>query len=107
MVLYEIQLPNRSNGGLVDYASARRQWGDVVLDVAGGFSYRGRVTGCWKGSDKVYEETMHVYHVAVPVEGEERWVELLIERAFELFPDQEAIYVAKIGTVSIVGNTRP
>lgn len=99
MNLYEILLPAQDNTGK-STLTARELWLQRALDSVGGFTDRGLVTGTWKDAATgiLYpNEPMHAYHVACE---DYRWLDL-VARAHELFPDQQAIFTAKIGEATI------
>lgn len=101
MNIYQIAVPAFSNDGLVNYARARGAFQDEALRLAGGFTILGVRVGYWRdlSSGAVYSEPMHWYEVACP---DAFTFGLLVEKAFELFPDQLSFYTADVGTATIV-----
>lgn len=98
MNLYQFNLPEASNDGLVDYGPARSVWEEAAIDEAGGFTSLGRQMGAWRSDDgAIYREPMHGYLVATTRER----MEALTARAFDLFPDQLALFVAEVGQARI------
>jgi hypothetical protein len=103
MNLYEFALPHMSNDRKVDYSYARKRWEAAALDVVGGFTGTGVSDGVWRGDDgKGYAESMHGYRVACSPEIKDQ----LLAKAFELFPDQLAIFASHIGWAEIVERPR-
>jgi hypothetical protein len=101
MNVYQIALPSVQFNGLPD-ASQRRQWTTKALNDAGGLTYLGAREGAWISDDgELFEETMHWYEVAC---GRNQW-DALVAYAFQLFPNEQAIYTARVGECEII--TRP
>lgn len=107
MQLYEIALPDKRNdprsfkAAAFGYAPERLLWENEAFSLAGGFTRLGTRDGFWKDPDtnKTYGETMHWYQIAVE---DHQIITDLVEKAGELFPDQLAFFVAKIGTAENV-----
>lgn len=94
MNVYQFVLPDRSNDGLTDYSEARKAWEQAALANAGGFTYQGKVIGGWRDDrGREYVESSHSYQVA----AEGAAVNELAAIAFEVFPDQKALFIAKLG----------
>ena len=94
---YEFLLPDRDNAGIV-LREERRHWEAHALARAGGFTWSGVVQGSWR-DDQMYVQTesMHRYSVAC----DRIAFQCLLTDAFELFPDQVAIFAAEIGRATI------
>ena len=97
MRFYMIALPLYTNGG-DDYDDAHEQWRRSALKHAGGFTELGDAHGFWMDGDKLYTDRIRQYQVACEPE---QWV-ALVDAAFALFADQEAIFSADIGAPEIV-----
>jgi hypothetical protein len=96
MNVYQIALPD------LGHIATRRQWATKALETAGGFTYVGSRQGAWMSDDgKVYDEQMHWYEVAC---ARDTW-DALVAYAFQLFPNEQAIYTARVGECEII--TRP
>ena len=94
---YEFLLPDRDNAGIV-LREERRHWETRALARAGGFTWGGIVKGSWRDDRmQVYTEYMHSYRVAC----DDIAFQCLLTDAFELFPDQVAIFAAEIGRATI------
>ncbi len=100
MALYQFNLPEQTNDGLSSYDAAREAWENAALAEAGGFTDLGKQFGAWRdpATGAVYRETMHAYQVATTRDVADN----LATRAFELFPDQLAFFVAELGEARIV-----
>lgn len=101
MNVYQIALPVFSNDGRVNYARARAVWQDEALRLAGGYTEIGRRVGAWRdpSDGAVYREPMEWYEVAT---DDAFTFGILVERAFELFPDQLSFYTAQVGAAQII-----
>lgn len=99
MKLYSIALPDATNSGRKTLI-ARATWENRALELSGGFTRRPAGEGSWRDpkSGEIFHDVMHSYEVAC---GELVWRQL-VAAAFELFPDQLAIFTAEIGYASIV-----
>lgn len=95
MRYYEIQLPARDNAGKLT-KRALANFERVALKTAGGFNRSPAVEGAWQGS-KVFRDMMVPYRLACT----EAQFGLLLLSAFDLFPDQEAIFTADLGQANI------
>ncbi len=99
MNLYQIALPHVDNS-MRTTEPKREAWLRRVLKKAGGYTKLGVRDGVWRDpqSGQVFDERMHWFSVACApdVMGQ------LMQDAFELFPDQKAIFLAKVGTAEIV-----
>lgn len=96
MKLFELQLPHYTNAGLTT-VDAMREFEQWCYAETAGFSRRASVTGCWASGARRYQELMTPYHFACDAAD----FEAILAKAFELFPDQLAIYFAEIGTATI------
>lgn len=97
MKLYEFFLPVYDNSGATT-GLARAQFRKDALQECGGFSLGSRRRGAWiDNTGKVFYDV--IAPITIACEPTQR--DLLLERAFELFPDQKAIFVAEIGTATI------
>lgn len=91
--LWEIILPNHDNQGH-DYGHAHSIVAVKLLECFGGYtSYAAK--GGWLDDGVVYEEDVTVYRVLAEAEPAVLWFG-------ELFPDQKALYIAKVGQGRIV-----
>lgn len=102
--LFEIQLPQRDNAGR--YCTlALQAFEQYALTIAGGFSRCPPVEGAWQelGMAKVYSDTMIPYRIA----STDRGFKQIREHAFQLFPDQIAIFTAELGTAEITYRDKP
>lgn len=101
MILYEIALPTQTNDGK-PYTAALFAWEHDALRVAGGYTKLPLAQGVWvdmaDGPGRVYRDTMQCYRIGV--ETEETFARL-VTAAFERFPDQVAIFTARIGTATV------
>lgn len=97
--LFEIALPTFKNDG-GSYAIAHAKYRAWLLQQFSGYTMLPAANGAWRdpASGRVYRDRMIVYRVLWPCTDEPD----LLSRAFELFPDQIALYVSKIGTAEIV-----
>ena len=99
MNLYEVALPAFDNNAK-SYGTAVEAWARRALKKAGGYTEMGTRGGVWRdpADGTVYRETMYWFSVACApdVMGQ------LMQEAFSLFPDQKAIFLAKVGTAEIV-----
>lgn len=97
--LYEIALPVNANNGH-PYEHALEQWEKEALAAAGGFTRMPDAAGFWRDTDtgKVYADAMRGYRLAC----DDVVIRRLIQRAWSLFPDQLAFFVARIGSATIV-----
>jgi hypothetical protein len=109
MNVYQIALPDTTNSvwgasffnahAHINIAAGRREWATRALQAAGGFTYLGERRGAWMDDEgRVYDETMHWYEVAC---ARDTW-DALVLYAFQLFPDQKAIYTARVGECEII-----
>ena len=97
MNLYEIALPIRDNSGR-ETTKARLNWEAEALLIAGGYSQFAPTTGFWKDdTGKVHRDVCLRYQIAC---DSVMW-RTLVKHAFRLFPDQLAIYHARIGEATI------
>ena len=98
MNLYEILLPVEDNSGF-DLREPHRRFAVFLLETAGGYTVDTERTGAWRDpKGNVILDRVRPYRVAGP--NSLQW-RMIVERAFELFPDQEAIFHAKIGEATI------
>lgn len=97
-MLYEILLPARTNSGVIT-TEARMKWEHEALYIAGGYTRLIAADGVWRGERETHCDVMIPYHVAC---NSAQW-NALVAKAFELFPDQEAIFTARIGDAEIIG----
>jgi len=95
--LYQINLPivdNKSRSAIATHI----EWRAQVLFAIGGYTRLSDVTGIWiNDAGKRFSDISASYQIACDAET---WREL-IALAFKLFPDQEAIFHARIGTATI------
>ncbi len=96
MNLYQILLPSKTNAG-EGYQQAHTWWKESAMDVAGAFTKANAVQGMWIDSEQWYGEILTPYYVACTPE---QW-RILVNKAFELFSDQKAIFHALIGDATI------
>lgn len=97
MNLYEIALPERDNS-CGQLAEAHWLWRKAALDLAGGYTERPTGYGFWRDNGgMVFEDRMVSYRVACEPDV---WAKL-VAKAFDLFPDQVAIFHAQLGTATI------
>jgi hypothetical protein len=101
MKLWQFTLPNYANDG-ASYATARAEWERKARERAGGLTHIGMTVGQWVDAGKLYYEPMQTYQVAASSDIADE----LLADAFELFPDQQALFRAEIGTASIVERPR-
>ena len=95
---YKIALPVNSNSG-APYDKAREAWEGMALIIAGGYTREGsQACGAWMNAGHVYKEPMQGYTIAASREHFAR----LVGAAFDLFPDQLAIYTARGGNAEII-----
>jgi len=88
MKVYQFIIPE--NGHL--------EWAKTALHAAGGITDFGLVVGKWLNDGATYRDINRHYQVACS-----RVVaDFLIARAFEVFPNEKAIYVARIGKAKII-----
>jgi len=102
MRYYEMHLPMQNNAGTYNYAIERGIWETMALKHCGGFS-RSTVEGAWiddNGQTKI--EAMVVYKIATDASD----IDVLINAAFEVFPDQAAVFVARCGTAEIYSRSK-
>ncbi len=104
MNVYQIAVPETANDGLASYHDAQDTFETMILVRAGGYTDLGVRVGAWKdpSDGKVYKERMRWYQVACEP-GD--W-NVVIEYAFDLFPDQVAFFVAQVGTAEIIERPR-
>jgi hypothetical protein len=100
MNVYQIALPDTMNGSPVNYDAQRNQWMMAVLDHAGGLTVLGPRMGVWRddADGTVYRELMHWYEIAC----DKGTMDLIVWNAMQMFPDQKALYVSKLGTAEII-----
>lgn len=97
MLLYEIDIPERSNSDLY-YGPEHQQFEDYLLQSIGGFKRYLRAIGKWQGPDRVYVDSILTYRFGCE-RGQEQQV---VQAAQRLFPDQLAFALATIGTLEII-----
>jgi hypothetical protein len=95
MRLFEIILPRATNNGL-PYDSAHQAYARWLLDCFGGLT-RVETVGLWRGEGQTYTDTGFAYRVATEFDQRDEMVRI----ARGLFPDQEAFFIAEIGTAEI------
>ena len=97
MNLYEILLPMANNAGH-GMQSAHTDFHAFLIDHYGGYTKGRPASGYWRnGRGIVIHDYMVPYRVACEPTA---WLKI-VARAFELFPDQEAIFHAQIGVATI------
>lgn len=104
MRLFEIMLPQRDNADRF-YKTALRGFEDLALQKIGGFTKLPPVSGQWRNPEtgKIFNDEMVIYRLACSLPD---FLQLR-RAAFVLFPDQEAIMTAEIGTAEIVLRDQP
>lgn len=95
--LWEIALPLAMNDG-APYDQAIAKWEAQALQIAGGYTQRPDGIGTWCHEMRVYTDLMRPYRVACSEEA----FGALVDAAFRLFPDQLALFTARIGDATIV-----
>lgn len=102
MNLYSIALPVTSKGGQNKRELA--EFEAFALHRAGGYTKRPDGEGAWRDpeSGKVYFDTMRPYEIAC---DDTTW-RAVVAKAFELFPEELAIYTALIGVVRIINRPK-
>jgi len=101
--LYEIAVPTRDNKGK-SYEKSIALFEEQLLAYADGFTRMPNAEGYWRDpkSGKVYFDVMRGYRVATSGKIFAR----IVDRAFDLFHDQLAIFTADIGSARIVSRPR-
>lgn len=99
MKLFEIVLPLLTNAGL-SYEKARMSWEAFTTAQAGGFTRLPWADGAWldPATKRIHAERVAPYRIACDQEVASR----IIDKTFELFPDQLAVMVSEIGTAQII-----
>lgn len=101
MKLYQFTLPTHTNAGL-SYELARKRWEAHAIAAAGGITKApGFSEGVWRSGGRDYRETVALYTVAC----EPATFKLLLAHAFDMFPDQLAIFTVELGNANV--NERP
>lgn len=97
MRVYRFHLPLTGNDGR-DYSASVGQWLDKASELAGGYTYIGKVRGYWRDpkTQITYVDEMHAVEVAVE-DGQDALRVVLVQAFRILFPDQLAVYSAEIG----------
>lgn len=97
--LYEIALPALDNAGK-SYANAHMEYRRFLLMAFGGYTKAPTADGAWRdpATGRIYRDKMTSYRILWPCTD----MPNLIDKAFELFPDQVALFVSEIGTAEIV-----
>jgi hypothetical protein len=99
MNVYQIALPCSYDPSLPFGSLEVSKWVERALDAAGGYTYLGKRLGAWMdGTGLVHTEQMHWYEVAC---DRDVW-NVLVHYAFDLFPNEQAIYTAKAGEAEII-----
>lgn len=94
--LYQITLPLYDNDGMSTHVAISK-WEHDAARLAGGFS-RWDVTGHWIGPDaRLHVEENRAYQVGC---YPEIWAALIATALF-LFPDQQELFIASVGTVQV------
>jgi hypothetical protein len=97
MNLYQFTLPVYTNNR-DSYEKAHAFFQEYVLKTVGGYTDHGQVDGYWKNAEgREFRDRNRIYTVATTPAIQDN----LIAKAFDLFPDQEAIYSAQIGEATI------
>ena len=97
MTLYEILLPVEDNSGAT-LGGAHRRFVMFLLDTAGGYTVGNERMGAWRDPRGcLVLDRVRPYQVTC----EDAAWRKIVARAFELFPDQLAIFHAKIGDATI------
>jgi hypothetical protein len=76
------------------------KWVEHALKFAAGYTYLGKRLGAWRDEDTgdLFTEQMHWYEVAC---DRDVW-DVLVAYAFQLFPNELAIYTARVGECEII-----
>lgn len=97
LTLYEFKLPAQDNDGR-STKGARLAWEHAAMVAADGYTQGAVQKGAWRASDgRICYDDIVPYEVACEPET----LPALIAAAHLYFPDQEAIYYATLGTVTI------
>jgi hypothetical protein len=106
MNVYQIALPashDHTHFALPFGSQEVAKWVERALDLAGGYTYLGQRLGAWRDDmGVVHTEQMHWYEVAC---DRETW-NLLVHLAFDLFPNEQAIYTAHVGVCDIIARPK-
>ncbi len=102
--LYEIFVPHATNDGARLYVAERREFERRILDIAGGYTEMGPRRGVWRDPNggRIYSEPMYAYRVMC----DNATMGALLGDAFELFPDQVAIFISQLGHAEVVARHR-
>lgn len=97
--LYEIAVPTKDNNGK-SYEKELALFEEQMLAYADGFTRMPNAEGYWRDpkSGKVYFDIMRGYRIATKPKIFAR----IVDRAFDLFHDQLAIFTADIGSAKIL-----
>lgn len=101
MHLFRVTVPFNDNVGK-SHLPAITRWENFLLKNFGGFTRSKTADGAWRNpdTDTVYNEAVIPYDIAVP----NVWDADTIEKAFfRFFPDQLAVFIARIGSAHIRG----
>lgn len=103
MKLHRITLPRYDNSGQCTLP-AMAQFEAALLELVGGYTALPIAAGAWKDwtTGKVYHDRVRSYEYAM---DNDALPAAILAKAFELFPDQLAIFTCVIGTAEI--NDRP
>jgi hypothetical protein len=103
MNLYEILLPVQDNAHK-DMAAAHELFRAFLVDENGGYSMGRIQSGAWRAGNGMI---MYDYMVPYRVACEPNDWRKIVARAFELWPDQETIFHARIGEATIEERPAP
>ena len=98
MKLYQILLPARDNDGAETWG-VHVAWRQYVLNLVDGYTQQGVSSGLrqdWQ-TGRIYTDELITYQVATT---REMW-RLCVAKAFELWPDQQAIIWAELGDATL------
>lgn len=94
--LYRFTLPLATNAGL-STEKARKDWEQEALKLAGGFTLLPFADGAWRDdTGRTMKDRVALYEVGCAPK-----IGLALADCFwRLFPDQEALFIAQLGTAS-------
>ena len=103
MNFYQINAPVFTNSGLGNYETARQSFEGFLVLTAGGFTRHSLANGFSHGewfdetTKKTHKDAVVLYYVACQAHQ----FDAIVDKWFELFPDQEAVFTAKLGQARI------
>lgn len=104
MNFYQINAPVFTNDGLRSYEAQRGSFETFLNTTAGGFTRHSLANGFSHGewydevTKRTHREPVVLYYVACQAHQ----FDAIVEKWFELFSDQEAVFTAKIGAARII-----